>query len=67
MNFFSALSETNYICESADGKSNIYKKLLQAGTEENVLAIADGAALGSQMNLVSELLKKRKNFISFCS
>lgn len=62
--FFNAISENNYVCESADGKSNIYKKLLQL-KDENVLAIADGAAFGSQMNLVSELLSKRKNLSLF--
>lgn len=50
-------------CESAGGKSNIYKKLLD--TEENTLAIVDGAAFGSQMNLVSELLKRRKEIALF--
>ena len=32
---------------------------------EAVLAIADGAAVGSQMNLVGELLERQKNFFLF--
>ena len=62
--FFNSVSQKKYICESAGGRSNIYKKLLESGSE-NVLAIVDGAAFGSQMNLVSELLEKRKNLSLF--
>ena len=52
------------MCESAGGKSNIYKKLLQSKGEK-VLAVADGAAFGSQMNLVGELLERQKIFFLF--
>ena len=34
---------------------------------EAVLAIADGAAVGSQMNLVGELLERQKNFFLFAA
>ncbi len=59
--FFNAICKEKCICESANGRANIYKKLLQVKSDENVLAIADGAAFGSQMNLVSELLHGRHN------
>ena len=62
--FFNAVCGGKIICESANGKSNIFKKLLQAKNEA-VLAIADGAAFGSQMNLVGELLNKRENLFLF--
>lgn len=64
MTFLIQFHRKKYICESAGGKSNIYKKLLESGSE-NVLAIVDGAVFGSQMNLVSELLEKRKNLSLF--
>lgn len=63
--FFSSVLNGKVECESADGKSNIYKKLLAVGHEKNVLAIADGAAFGSQMNLVYELLSRKKNLFLF--
>ena len=62
--FFNCVFNGRCVCESAGGKSNIYKKLLQS-KDEKVLAVADGAAFGSQMNLVSELLNKRKNILLF--
>ncbi|MBR4629682.1 MAG: hypothetical protein IKO57_04475 [Treponema sp.] len=53
--FFSAICKKNGIdCESADGKSNIYKKLLPS-TKDNVLVIADGAAFGSEIEDVLEI------------
>lgn len=62
--FFNNVSEGLCVCESAGGKSNIYKKFLQSKGEK-VLAVADGAAFGSQMNLVGELLERQKNFFLF--
>ena len=41
-------------CESADGKSNIYKKLLNSA-EDNILIIADGAAFGSEIENILEI------------
>ena len=38
-------------CESADGKSNIMRKLMQAGASR-VLVVADGAAFGAEMEKV---------------
>lgn len=38
-------------CESADGKSNIMLKLMQAG-DSRVLVVADGAAFGAEMEKV---------------
>ncbi|WP_295800755.1 hypothetical protein [uncultured Treponema sp.] len=62
--FFNAVCGGKIICESANGKSNIYKKLLQSKGEK-VLAVADGAAFGSQMNLVGELLNKQEKLFLF--
>ena len=62
--FFNNVFEGLCVCESAGGKSNIYKKLLQSKGEK-VLAVADGAAFGSQMNLVGELSERQKNFFLF--
>ena len=62
--FFNNVFEGLCVCESTGGKSNIYKKLLQSKGEK-VLAVADGAAFGSQMNLVGELLERQKEIFLF--
>lgn len=63
--FFEFCCNKKYICEAAEGKSNIYKKLLLSKNQEKILAIVDGSAFGSQMNLVSELLKNNDNLNLF--
>ena len=62
--FFNNVFEGLCVCESAGGKFNIFKKLLQSKGEK-VLAVADGAAFGSQMNLVGELLERQKEIFLF--
>ena len=53
--FFSELCKKHSIsCITANGKSNIYKKLLTV-TEENILVIADGAAFGSEIENILEM------------
>ena len=54
--FFQAVcAENGIICESAGGKSNIFK-MLSDRAGENVLVVADGAAFGSQMERIMQLL-----------
>lgn len=58
--FFKNISaEKNIACLSAGGKSNIFS-LLKKQSSEEICVIADGAAIGSEMNrLYKETLKKK--------
>ena len=47
-------------CLSANGKSNIFKKILDSGSER-ILVIADGAAFGSEMRRIVYILKEKEN------
>ena len=59
--FFSAVcSEKNLICESMNGKSNAFH-YLNLHKDEKMLVIADGAAFGSEIDRVLQLVKERKN------
>lgn len=59
--FFKAVGETHGItCGSAGGKSNIFAALNQI-SEEEVCVIADGAAIGPEMNRLYNLAIKKKN------
>lgn len=61
--FNEVCKKENIKCESAGGKSNIFKCIL--GTkEEKTLVIADGAAFGPEMERVMSL-KYAKNFVCF--
>ena len=54
--FFQAVcAENGIFCESAGGKSNIFK-ILSDRAGENILVVADGAAFGSQMERIMQLL-----------
>lgn len=53
--FRSVCTESGIDCKSARGKSNIFKLLLD-GKKQEVLVIADGAAFGSQMERIMQLL-----------
>ena len=60
--FFQAVcAENGIFCESAGGKSNIFKLLLD-GEKQEVLVIADGAAFGSQMERIMDLIAIQPNF-----
>ena len=48
-------AENGIFCESAGGKSNIFK-MLSDRAGENILVVADGAAFGSQMERIMQLL-----------
>lgn len=54
--FFTTVFAQKYECESANGKSNIYKKLLASSKKS--LVIADGAAFGSQMAKVMKIAER---------
>ena len=59
--FFKAVSdERNLECESAGGKSNIFSKIKNVINRE-VCVIADGAAIGPEMNGLYEISHKKKN------
>lgn len=54
--FFKNISEIKgYNCKYAGGKSNIYTAIFNA-KEKNILIIADGAAFGSEMEKVKQLI-----------
>lgn len=59
--FFKAVSdERNLECESAGGKSNIFSKIKNVKNRE-MCVIADGAAIGPEMNGLYEISHKKKN------
>ena len=59
--FRSVCTESGIDCKSARGKSNIFKLLLD-GKKQEVLVIADGAAFGSQMERIMDLVAIQPNF-----
>lgn len=60
--FFSHVGRLHGIeCESADGKSNIIKKLKHSQDSEKACIIADGAAIGPEMNRLSEYVKRNND------
>lgn len=58
--FYSVSKDRGILCESAGGKSNIFSVLRDAGQEE-ICVIADGAAIGPEMNRLYEQVQKMKN------
>ena len=54
-----------WIVESAEGKSNIFGKVIESGREERILVIADGAAFGAEMERMMLLLSKKKNIVLY--
>lgn len=59
--FFHHLCKNNgIVCDTASGKSNVYKKALEYQEAAPVLLIADGAAFGSEMEKVTSLQEYRK-------
>ena len=59
--FFKSVSDESGIsCVSAGGKSNLFTVLDETG-EEEVCIIADGAAIGPEMNRLYHLAVKKKN------
>lgn len=59
--FFSMVCEENQLkCVSMDGKSNVFH-YLNMHKNEKILVIADGAAFGSEIGKVLQLISGRKN------
>lgn len=59
--FFSHICKENALaCETSKGKSNIYS-FLEKHQMENILVIADGAAIGSEIDKIMKLTGVRKN------
>lgn len=59
--FFNAIcGEYNLRCHSINGKSNVFH-FLNVNKKERILVIADGAAFGSEIDRVLQLLKEREN------
>lgn len=58
--FFKSICDDTHIkCESLNGKSNIFQ-YLNSHDNENILVIVDGAAFGSEMHRVKELIRDKK-------
>ena len=63
--FFDIICSRNGVeCKAANGKSNIFCSLIQE-TNKKVLVIADGAAFGSEMNKVMQLVDKSDNIFLY--
>lgn len=59
--FFASVCEKNNIsCRTAGGKSNLVQAL-ESADKENVLAVADGAAIGPEMNDLSLFMQDHPN------
>mgnify|MGYP002859674372 CR=1 FL=1 len=61
--FFNTISKNKYICESASGKSNIFKMIENSPLK--TLIIADGAAFGSQIDKILKLTSYKKDCFLF--
>lgn len=63
--FFSHVCEKGGIaCTSAMGKSNL-KNVITASAARNLLVIADGAAIGSEMNELYQIMKHRPSVVCY--
>lgn len=59
--FFDHVCRQNHIqCQSAGGKSSL-RKMLSAVQGDSILGIADGAAIGPEMNELYQLMVKKEN------
>ena len=59
--FFAQVCRENKLsCESMNGKSNVFH-YLNKNKDEKILVIADGAAFGSEIDRVLQLIERRKN------
>lgn len=61
--FFRAVNDSDTQCISAQGKSNIFDCVEEHKDKENILIIADGAAFGSEMNKLMEMIERSKKII----
>lgn len=59
--FFNQVCRENHLlCESMNGKSNVFH-YINTRKDEKILVIADGAAFGSEIDKVLQLINNRKN------
>lgn len=64
--FFKGVSENKkWHAVTANGKSNVFAKVIQNMNEEKVLVIADGAAFGPEMDRIVKLLGNNENIVLF--
>lgn len=64
--FFKGISENKkWHAVTANGKSNVFAKVIQNMNEEKVLVIADGAAFGPEMDRIVKLLGNNENIVLF--
>lgn len=59
--FNNVCDKVNKTCLSAGGKTNILGELKKVSTDKVVLVIADGAAFGSEMDVLVKFAEARKN------
>ena len=62
--FHQVCLERNLACESMNGKSNVFH-YLNMHKNKKILVIADGAAFGSEIDRVTQLIKERKNVVIY--
>lgn len=62
--FHQVCLERNLDCESMNGKSNVFH-YLNMHKNKKILVIADGAAFGSEIDRVTQLIKERKNVVIY--
>lgn len=63
--FFDSVCEHNNIqCISANGKSNVFQMVNKCNSK-NMLIVADGAAFGSEMRRLMQLIKKSEDIVLY--
>jgi hypothetical protein len=55
----------NMICEHADGKTNVSKRIINKSNSDVTLIVVDGAAYGSEMNNTMILINSIPGYILF--
>lgn len=59
--FFNSIAEEKgIVCVTANGKSNIYNWLCENTVQNETLIVADGAAFGSQMTRLENIVRRNK-------
>lgn len=53
------------ICEHADGKTNVSKRIINKSNSDVTLIVVDGAAYGSEMNNTMILINSIPGYILF--
>lgn len=64
--FFDAVSQNkNYSVISANGKSNIFEKIMENMREESLVIIADGSAFGSEIDRIMKIVDEKKHIFLY--